>query len=68
MQEMQVRSLSQEDPWRKEWLPILVFLSGKIPWTEEPGSPWGCKRVGHDLMTKQQIYRIRFLKKLITPE
>ena len=24
--------------------------------TEEPGSytPWGCKRVGHDLVTKQQ--------------
>ena len=26
-----------------------------IPWTEEPAdySPWGCKRGGHDLMTKQ---------------
>ena len=28
----------------------------EIPWTEEPGgySPWGHKRVGHNLMTKQQ--------------
>ena len=24
-------------PWRREWLPILVFLLGEIPWTEEPG-------------------------------
>ena len=44
---------------------ILVW---EIPWTEETGRLWGHKRVGHDLMTKQQIYRIRFLKTLITPE
>ena len=27
-------------------------LAWKIPWTEEPGgySPWGCKRVRHDLV------------------
>ena len=24
-------------PWRRAWQPTLVFLSGKIPWTEEPG-------------------------------
>ena len=33
------------------------ILAWEIPWTEEPGglySPWGCKRVGHDLATKQQ--------------
>ena len=24
-------------PWRREWKPTLVFLPGKIPWTEEPG-------------------------------
>ena len=28
-------------------------LAWEIPWTEEPG-PWGRKRVGHDLATKQQ--------------
>ena len=38
------------DPWvrkipqRRAWQPTPVFLSGKIPWTEEPGGP----RVGHD--------------------
>ena len=27
----------------------------KIPWTEAPGgyNPWGCKKVGHGLATKQ---------------
>ena len=30
MQETQVRSLGQEDPWRREWLDMLsVFLLGK---------------------------------------
>ena len=23
-------------PWRREWQPILIFLPGEIPWTEEP--------------------------------
>ena len=27
-------------PWRREWLPTLVFWPG-IPWT----SPWGCKKL-----------------------
>ena len=32
------------------------ILAWEIPWTEEPGgcSPWGCKKVEHDLATKQQ--------------
>ena len=29
MQETQVQSLGQEDPWTKEWLPNLVFLPGE---------------------------------------
>ena len=24
-------------PWRRKWHPTLVFLFGKLPWTEEPG-------------------------------
>ena len=29
-------------PWRRKWLPVSVFLSGKIPWTEDlvGYSPW----------------------------
>ena len=26
-----------EDPRKREWQPIPVFLPGEFPWTEEPG-------------------------------
>ena len=35
-QEMEVRSLGQEDPRRRKWQHSSVS-AGKIPWTEEPG-------------------------------
>ena len=43
-------------PWRRKWQPTLVFLPGKShAQTSLWGySPWGCRRVGHDLATKQQ--------------
>ena len=43
-------------PWRKAWQPTPVFLPGKSHGQRRlPGfSPWGCKRVGRDLVTKQQ--------------
>ena len=55
MQEMQVQSLSQEDPLEKEMAATPVFLPGK---SQEKKSPAGCsprshKSVGHDLATKQ---------------
>ena len=45
MQETQVRSLGQEDPWRRKWQPIPVYLAWKVPRIEEPEgySPWGHK-------------------------
>ena len=45
-------------PWRRKWQPIPVFLPGKIPWTEEPGSlqSMGLQRVGQNLVTKQQFW------------
>ena len=41
-------------PWRRKWQPTPVFLLGK---SHEQRSlagynPWGCKRVGHNLVTK----------------
>ena len=30
IQETQVRSLGQEDPWKKEWQPTPVFLPGEF--------------------------------------
>ena len=43
-------------PWRRKWKPISVILPGK---PHGQGSlvgynPWGCKRVRHNLATKQQ--------------
>ena len=34
-----VVSLNWEDPWKRAWQPIPVFLPGEAPWTEELGRP-----------------------------
>ena len=55
MQEMQVQSLGWGEPLEKEMATHFSILAWEIPWTEEPGgSPWGRKRVGHNLATRQQ--------------
>ena len=56
MQEMQVQSLGWEDPQRKKWQPTPIFLPGKSHGQRSLVGyiPWGYKRVGHDLVTKQQ--------------
>ena len=44
-----------KDPLEKERATHSSILAWEIPWTEEPGglySPWGHKRVGHNLATK----------------
>ena len=41
VQETWVQSLVWEDPLEKEMMTHSSFLSWKIPWTEEPRSPWG---------------------------
>ena len=37
-------------PWRRAWLPTLVFLPGESPWIEEPGvlQSIGLQGVRHD--------------------
>ena len=42
-------------PWRSKWQLIPVSLPGKAHGQRSLAgcSPWGCKRVGHDLATKQ---------------
>ena len=54
MQGMWVRSLGQENPLEKEMVTHSSILAWRIPWTEELGSPWAHKRVGHKLVIKQQ--------------
>ena len=41
IQEMQVRSLGQEDPLVKEMAAHSSVLAWEIPWTEEPGGVHG---------------------------
>ena len=50
------------DPWvrktpqRRRWQPMPVFLPGKFHGQKNRTgySLWGCNRVGHDIVTKQQ--------------
>ena len=53
VQEIQVRSLGQEDPLEKEMATHSRVLAWKIPWTEEPGGlqSMGLQRVGHKWAT-----------------
>ena len=57
VQEMQVRSLDQEDPLEKEMVTRSSILAWEIPMDKKSlvgYSSWGHKRVGHELATKQQ--------------
>ena len=56
MQETQVWSLGQEDSLEKEMGTHSSILAWEIPWTEEPGRLQSLgRRVGHDLVTKQEL-------------
>jgi len=47
MQETWVRSLGQEDPWRRAWQPIPAFLPGEFHRQRNlvGYSPWGRKEL-----------------------
>ena len=53
MQEMQLQSLGQEDPWRRKWEPTPVFLLGNT--TQKPAGLQSLEsqRVRHNLVTQQ---------------
>ena len=57
VQKTQVWSLGWEIPWRKKWQPAPVFFPGKFHGQRSlmGYSPWGRKRLRHDLATKQVI-------------
>ena len=57
MQGVQIWSLGQEDPLEKEMNTHSSILAWESPWTEEPDGlqSLGLQRVGHDLVTKQQV-------------
>ena len=56
MQEIRVWSSGWKIPWRMKWQTTPAFLPGKSHGQRnlEGYSPWGHKRVGHDLPIKQQ--------------
>ena len=60
IEEMRVQSLGQEDTLEKEMATHSSILAWKIldrgDW-QAPVSPWGHKRIGQDLETKQQQRR-----------
>ena len=58
MQETWVQSLGREDPLQKEMATHSRILAWEIPWTEEP---WGHKRFGRDLETKQQQQQYSYI-------
>ena len=53
---MRVRSLGREDSLEEEMATHSSVLAWEVPWTGSlvGYSPWGRKRVGHALVTKQQ--------------
>ena len=55
MQEPQIQSLNQEDPLEKETATHTSIVAWKSQGQSSLAgySPWGCKRAGHDLVTKQ---------------
>ena len=51
-------SWDRKIPWRREWQPTPVFLTGKIPWMEESGrlQCMGSQRVGHNWATSLSLF------------
>ena len=64
IQETQLQSLGQNSPRSRKWQPTPVFLPGKSHGQRSlvGYSPRDCKRVLHDLETKQQLamYSVQF--------
>ena len=56
MQKTGVRSLGQEDPWRREWLPTPEFLPGEFHGQRSlvSYSPWSYKE--SDMMERLTLY------------
>ena len=52
--------------WRRKWQPTSLFLPGKFHGQriQEGYSPWGRKRVGHDLVNIYTYTHILFLNTL----
>ena len=67
IQETRVQSLGWEDPLEKEMATGSSIIIWEIPWTEEPSrlQSMGSRRVGHNLVTKQQYYAADYFPTII---
>ena len=65
MQETQVLFLGQEDLLQKKMAIHSTFLGGKSDEQRSlvDYSPQGCKRVGHNLVIKQQEQKYKYMNK-----
>ena len=45
MQETWVQSLGRKDPLEEGMATHSSIFAWRTPWTEEPGSPWGCREL-----------------------
>ena len=52
---MRVQALGLEEPLKENMATHSSILVWEIPWTEEPDRLQGCKRVGQDSATKEQL-------------
>ena len=61
---MRVPSQGWEDSLEEEMATYSSILTGRIPWTEEPGGPQsiGLQRVLHNIAKTQAIYRFSAIK------
>ena len=68
MQETRVSLLGREDPLKKGMATHSSILAWEITQTEESGgySPWGHKRVRHDLETKKTTKNQEYYKESIS--
>ena len=68
-QETRVWSLSQEDPWRKEWLPTPIFLPGEFHGQRSLAgySPWCCKVSMTERLTLTFIHSFKSYYRPFTP-
>ena len=68
-QEMQVRSLGQEEPLEKGVATHSSILAWKIPWTEETGRLWstGSQRVGHNCNFASSMHALPSLVAMRSP-
>ena len=62
---IQVQSLGQEDPLEKGMATHSSTLAWRIPWREDPGSPWDCRESGMpELLTHIHIFILSLLIEL----